>query len=185
MPNTHRSAFVVAVSKSQTHTFSKSICDLITLIAGMGVEGDAHSGATVQHRSRVKADPTQPNLRQIHIIQNELLDELNEQGFRVRPGALGENITMVGVDLLALPRETLLQIGTNAVVQVTGLRNPCIQLDQYQEGLLDAVLERTKNGTLVRKAGIMGVVVEGGEVNPGDKVKVTVPSAPHQKLERV
>lgn len=97
-------ATVISVSKSDEHTFSKQVLHSITLIAGDGVEGDAHCGKTVQHRSRVKADPTQPNLRQVHLIHSELFEELKEQGFDVAAADLGENITTRGIDLLSLPK---------------------------------------------------------------------------------
>lgn len=184
-PDTDQKATVVAVSKSATHSFSKTTHDSIRLLAGLGVEGDAHAGETVKHRSRVRADPTQPNLRQVHLIHSELLDELNGCGFDVPAGALGENLTTRGLDVLSLPTDTLLRIGDAAVVRVTGLRNPCKQLDAYQEGLTAAVLDRSESGELIRKSGIMGVVVEGGEVKPGDAIEVTLPAEPHRPLERV
>jgi len=176
---------VVAVSKSESHSFSKANCESITLLEGLGVDGDAHLGKTVKHRSRVKVDPTQPNLRQVHLIHVELLDSLARQGFRVEPGSMGENITTAHVDLLGLPKGALLRIGQRAVVEVTGLRNPCKQLDHFQEGLMSAVLERTESGELIRKAGIMGIVVEGGSVEPGDQIAVVLPDEPHERLERV
>lgn len=176
---------VVAVSRCATHSFSKPNESSIRLLKGRGVEGDAHMGETVKHRSRVAADPTQPNLRQVHLIHAELLDELNAAGFRVAPGVMGENVTTRGIDLLGLPRGTRLHIGATAIVEVTGLRNPCIQLDQFQEGLTQAVLDRDAEGRLVRKAGVMGIVVEGGDVVPGDGIRVELPAEPHHPLERV
>ncbi|MDA1074148.1 MAG: MOSC domain-containing protein [Proteobacteria bacterium] len=173
---------VCAVCLSQTHTFHKLTCTFINLLAGLGVEGDAHAGVTVKHRSRVKIDPARPNLRQVHLIHQELLDGLNQREFRVQPGDLGENITTKGIDLLALPAGARLRIGASAVVEVTGLRNPCRQLDEFQNGLMEAVLDRTPGGELVRKAGIMGIVVAGGTVRPGDAIEVTLPGYPHQKL---
>ncbi len=178
-------AEVVAVSRSISHTFSKAPRERIALLAGLGVEGDAHMGETVKHRSRVAADPTQPNLRQVHLIHSELFDELAAKGFSVAPGQLGENITTSGVDLLALPVGAALHIGGQAVVEVTGLRNPCAQLDGFQPGLLAAVLDRDADGGLVRKAGIMGIVRAGGEVYIGDAIRVELPPAPHRRLERV
>ncbi len=176
---------VTAVSSSPVHGFSKPAQDSIRLLAGLGVEGDAHLGVTVKHRSRVRQDPTQPNLRQVHLIHGELHDELVAKGFRVAPGVMGENVTTRGLDLLGLPRGTRLRLGTEAVVEVTGLRNPCKQLDDYQAGLLAAVLDRDAAGNLVRKAGIMGVVLAGGEVRSGDSIRVELPPQPHQRLERV
>ena len=178
-------ARVLSVSSSNEHSFSKASRAAIRLLAGLGVEGDAHLGETVKHRSRVRQDPTQPNLRQVHLLHRELLRELNGRGFAVEPGALGENITTEGIDLLGLPRGTRLAIGGDAELEVTGLRNPCKQLDGYQPGLMDAVLERRPSGEIIRKAGIMAIVLSGGEVRPGDHIRVTLPAEPHQRLERV
>ncbi|WP_216318357.1 MOSC domain-containing protein [Deinococcus aestuarii] len=178
-------ATVTAVSVSATHSFSKANRESVRLLAGLGVEGDAHLGTTVKHRSRVAADPTQPNLRQVHLIHSELHDELRARGFSVSAGQMGENITTRGVDLLGLPRGTRLHLGAAAVVEVTGLRNPCAQLDAFQPGLLAAVLGRDGQGRLVRKAGVMGVVVAGGEVRPGDPIRAELPPEPHGALDRV
>ncbi len=176
---------VAAVSRSGEYTFSKSTTGSITLLAGLGVEGDVHQGVTVKHRSRVQRDPTQPNLRQVHLIHAELHDELAEKGFVVQPGEIGENVTTRGIDLLGLPAGTLLRLGADAVVEVTGLRNPCLQLDGFQRGLKKAVLDRDEAGKLVRKAGIMSVVIAGGEVRPGDEIRVELPAEPHSPLEPV
>jgi len=176
---------VVAVSLDDRHRFSKAPVQQITLIADHGVEGDAHAGATVKHRSRVRRDKAQPNLRQVHLMHAELFDELAEQGFDVSPGQLGENITTRGLDLLNLPTGTLLRIGPEAVVEVTGLRNPCVQIDKFQHGLLKAVLIKDEDGRLVRKVGIMGVVVHGGPVSPADPVTVELPAPPHAALEPI
>ena len=176
---------VMAVSRDGEHRFSKAGVEEITLLSGLGVQGDAHAGVTVQHRSRVAADPTQPNLRQVHLIHAELLAELREQGFDVASGQLGENITTSGVDLLGLPRGTQLHLGTEAVVEVTGLRNPCTQINAFQSGLLKAVLGRAEDGEALRKAGIMGVVVHGGPIRPGDRIDVALPAHPHQALQPV
>ena len=176
---------VTAVSRSATHTMSKANESSIRLLAGLGVEGDAHSGETVKHRSRVRRDPTQPNLRQVHLIHAELHDELRAAGFDVVPGRMGENVTTRGVDLLGLPAGTRLALGASAVVEVTGLRNPCVQLDGIQEGLMAATLARDEQGELVRLAGVMGVVVATGEVRPGDAVYVEPPSEPHRPLTPV
>lgn len=175
----------IAVCCHRTHGFSKTPQESVTLLAGLGVEGDAHMGAAVKHRSRVARDPTQPNLRQVHLIQSELFDELATAGFTIRPGELGENITTRGVDLLSLPAGTLLHIGQQAVVEVTGLRNPCTQIDDFQQGLLRQVAHRDDVGNVVRKAGIMGVVRAGGVVRPGDQIRAALPDLPHRPLERV
>jgi MOSC domain-containing protein YiiM len=177
--------FVVAVSRCAAHSFSKPNVDVITLVAGHGVEGDAHAGATVKHRSRVAADPSQPNLRQIHLIHAELHDELRDRGFALTPGLMGENITTRGIDLLGLPTGARLRLGATAVVEVTGLRNPCSQLDRLQQGLMAAVIGRDADGQVIRKAGIMGVVAVGGEVRAGDHVDVELPDRPHRPLDRV
>ena len=176
---------VVAVSRSARHTMSKPNEESIRLLAGLGVEGDAHSGASVKHRSRVKRDASQPNLRQVHLIHAELHDELREAGFRISPGQMGENVTMRGIDLLGLPTGARLHLGGTAVVEVTGLRNPCGQLNGIEPGLMAATLGRDENGDLVRKAGIMGVVIAGGEVRPGDRVRVELPPLPHHPLAPV
>ncbi|MEV8089319.1 MOSC domain-containing protein [Streptomyces nigra] len=176
---------VTAVSRNEVYSFTKPSRESIALLAGLGVDGDVHAGVTVKHRSRVAQDPTQPNLRQVHLIHEELFGELAEAGFRVAPGELGENVTTRGLDLLALPVGTLLRIGAEAVVEVTGLRNPCLQIDHFQEGLLKQVVNRDEAGRLVRKAGIMGVVAEGGVVRPGDTIDVELPDGPHRPLDRV
>jgi MOSC domain-containing protein YiiM len=176
---------VDSVSLSGSHDFSKILQGKITLLAGLGVAGDAHCGRTVKHRSRVAQDPAQPNLRQIHLIQAELHDELKEIGFQVSPGQMGENITTRGISLLQLPEGTKLHLGECAVVQLTGLRNPCAQLDQFQPGLMRAVLERDAEGRLIGKAGIMGIVLQGGDVRPGDEIVVELPPQPHHRMEKV
>ncbi|MCU1507469.1 MAG: hypothetical protein QOG18_2624 [Microbacteriaceae bacterium] len=180
-----RTPVVVSVSLDATHRFSKQASDQITLLEGLGVEGDAHSGKTVQHRSRVAQDPTQPNLRQVHLIHSELFDEVAAEGFTVTPGQMGENVTTAGIDLLGLPRGTVLQLGADARIEITGLRNPCSQINGFEPGLLKAVLGTAENGDVVRKAGIMAVVTCGGVVRPGDAIAVTLPVEPHQPLERV
>ena len=178
-------AVVTAVSRNETHDVSKPTRSSIRLLAGLGVEGDAHMGATVKHRSRVARDPTQPNLRQVHLIHAELHDELRAAGFEVGPGRMGENVTTRGIDLLGLPTGARLRLGPSAVVEVTGLRNPCIQLDGIQYGLMQATLDRADDGRLIRKAGVMGVVLAGGEVRAGDAIGVELPPEPHSRLEKV
>ena len=173
---------VTAVSRGAKHTLVKANADSIRLLAGLGVEGDAHLGATVKHRSRVARDPAQPNLRQVHLIHAELHDELRQTGFTVSAGQMGENVTTQGVELLGLPNGARLHLGETAVVEVTGLRNPCAQLDRIQPGLMAATLGRDAQGNLVRKAGIMAVVLAGGEVRPGDAIEVELPPQPHRPL---
>lgn len=176
---------VTAVSSNSEYSFTKPNRAGIVLLAGIGVEGDVHAGVTVKHRSRVAQDPTQPNLRQVHLIHEELFAEVGEAGFEVAPGELGENITTSGIDLLGLPVGTLLHLGDEAVVAVTGLRNPCLQIDNFQDGLLKKLVGRDETGTVVRKAGIMGVVRAGGVVRPGDTIVVELPEEPHRPLDRV
>ncbi|MEV4230562.1 MOSC domain-containing protein [Streptomyces bobili] len=178
------SGTVTAVSSNGEYSFTKPNRDSITLLAGLGVEGDVHAGVTVKHRSRVAQDPTQPNLRQVHLVQEELFAEVGAAGFTVAPGDLGENITTRGIDLLGLPAGTLLRIGA-AVLEVTGLRNPCLQIDNFQQGLLKQVVGRDEAGNIVRRAGVMSIVREGGVVRPGDAVEAELPSGPHRPLERV
>jgi MOSC domain-containing protein YiiM len=173
---------VTAVSRSPEHSLIKNNEAGIRLVAGLGVEGDAHQGATVKHRSRVARNPAAPNLRQVHLIHAELHNELRQRGFLVRPGQMGENITTSGVDLLGLATGTRLYIGKTAVVEVTGLRNPCAQLDKIHKGLMAATLDRDAEGNLVRKAGIMGIVLTAGEVRPGDPIRVEPPPPPHRPL---
>lgn len=176
---------VQAVCLSAGHTMSKRPAPSIRLLAGLGVQGDAHLGVTVQHRSRVAQDPSQPNLRQLHLMMGELHDELIARGFAVGPGVMGENVVTRGLDLLALPRGTRLHLGAEAVAEVTGLRNPCAQLDALQPGLMAAVLGRDPAGRLIRRAGIMAVIVTGGALRPGDGVLAELPALPHLPLERV
>ena len=176
---------VIAVASSENHDFSKLTRPSIRLLAGLGVEGDAHSGVTVQHRSHARRDPARPNLRQVHLVQSELFEELAGRGFAIEPGGMGENISTRGLDLLSLPRGAELSIGVEAVVRLTGLRSPCSQLDAYRPGLMSAVLERDPQGRLIRRAGVMGVVVSGGRVSLGDAIRVTLPARPHQPLEPV
>src|ERR1700722_9393578 len=176
---------VIAVSRSNGHTLSKPGEGSIRLLAGLGVEGDAHMGVTVKHRSRVAKDPTAPNLRQVHLIHAELFDELEAAGFRLAPGVMGENVTTRGLDLLGLPVGARLRLRTAAAAEVTGLRTPCSQLNKLQPGLMEATLDRDADGSLIRKAGIMGIVLTAGEVKPGDKIAVELPPEPHRTLAAV
>jgi MOSC domain-containing protein YiiM len=176
---------VIAVSRSATHTLRKGKTESIRLLAGLGVEGDAHLGTTVKHRSRVAKDPSQPNLRQVHLIHAELHDELRAAGFELAPGEMGENITTRGIALLELPTGTRLTLGSGAVIEVTGLRNPCVQLDELRPGLRAATLARDEHGKLVRKAGVMAIVLVDGEVRPGDTITVELPVGAHGLLEPV
>jgi MOSC domain-containing protein YiiM len=179
------SGIVIAVSCGAIHSISKPKVDAIRLRAGLGVEGDAHMGVTVKHRSRVARDPSQPNLRQVHLLHAELHDELRGAGFLVAPGQMGENITTKGIELLALSTGSRLHLGDRAVVEVTGLRNPCAQLDGIQAGLMAATLGRDERGDLVRRAGIMGIVVTSGEVRSGDAITVESSPPPHRALQPV
>ncbi|MDP9736635.1 MOSC domain-containing protein [Curtobacterium sp. 260] len=176
---------IVAVSRDAEHRFSKPVVEEITLVAGWGVDGDAHAGTTVQHRSRVARDPSQPNLRQVHLLHAEVFDEVAASGHTVVPGDMGENVTTRGVDLLGLPTGALLHLGDEACVRVTGLRNPCQQINDFDPGLLRAVLGRAEDGTVERKGGVMGVVVTGGIVRAGDAVRVELPEGALQPLAPV
>jgi MOSC domain-containing protein YiiM len=176
---------VKAVSRSVSHTFEKQNQGSISLLAGLGVEGDAHAGKTVKHRSRVARNPSQPNLRQVHLLHSELHEQLRSEGYEIAAEQIGENITTQGLDLLRLPTGTRLRLGHSAVVELTGLRNPCFQLDAFKPGLKSAVLERDENGNLVRKAGVMAIVLTAGEVRPGDPIRVELPRGPHRPLQPV
>jgi len=175
-------ATVLAVHKSAGHTFSKPTVAEIRIMEGLGVEGDAHAGATVMHRYDRRKDPTRPNNRQVHLIQSELFAELEDKGFTVGPGQMGENVTTAGIDLLALPLGTVLRLGEAAAVELTGLRSPCKYINDLHDGLVQAVLDRDADGNLVRKAGVMSVVLAGGTVRPGDPVRIELPSGPHTPL---
>ena len=175
-------ATVIAVSRDGGHNFSKPNEQAIRLVVGLGVVGDAHAGETVQHRSRVKRNPNEPNVRQVHLIHGELHEELRAGGFDVQPGQMGENVTTRGLDLLGLPRGARLHLGESAVVEVTGLRNPCVQLDGLRRGLMAATLDKDADGTVVRKAGIMSIVIAGGEVRAGDRIRVELPPQPYERL---
>jgi MOSC domain-containing protein YiiM len=176
---------VMAVSSSAAHALKKKNQEKIRLVAGLGVEGDAHAGETVKHRSRVAEDPNQPNLRQVHLIHAELHEDLNAAGFNVSPGQMGENITTRNIDLLGLPSGTRLRIGESAIIEVTGLRNPCAQLEEIQAGLMKATLGRNEKGQLIRKAGVMSIVIADGEVRPGDFIRAELPQTPHRPLKPV
>lgn len=176
---------VISVNRSPTHTFSKHSVESIHLLKGLGVEGDAHCGKTVKHRSRLIERPIPGNLRQVHLIHSELFDELRLKGYVIMPGLIGENITTRGIDLLSLPKGAKLRIGTKALVEITGLRNPCNQLNDLKDGLLTAVVDVDANGNVIRKTGIMGVVLEGGTIKPGDKIQIELPDKPYEKLKRV
>lgn len=178
-------ATVLAVARDGTHRFSKTPGDSIELVAGLGVAGDAHAGTTVQHLSRIARDATAPNLRQVHLMHAELFDELRMRGFDIAPGALGENVTTRGLDLLGLSGGTRLHVGADAVIEITGLRNPCKQIDRFRPGLLAAVLDRDAAGTLVRKAGVMAIVCTGGIVRAGDAIRVELPVGAHLPLQPV
>lgn len=176
---------VLAVSRDSRHSFSKPRVDAITLVAGLGVEGDAHAGVTVQHLSRVRRDPSEPNLRQVHLIHAELIDDLVAEGFAVGPGTMGENVTTAGIDLLGLPTGATLHLGSQAVVRITGLRNPCAQLDDVGAGLMKRLVHRAPDGSTVRLAGVMGVVEAGGVVRAGDGIEVHQPDGERWPLKPV
>ena len=175
-------AIITSVSRSSEHTFTKPNETTISLVAGLGVSGDAHMGETVKHRSHIRKFGHIPNLRQVHLIHEELFEELHAGGFNLRPGSIGENVTTRGIDLLALPTGARLRLGAEAVIEITGLRNPCRQIEAYQTGLLQAVLGHDANGNLIRKTGVMAVVITGGEVGVGDAIAVTLPAGEQRPL---
>lgn len=176
---------VEALAASPRHSFSKQRCSALELIAGIGVAGDAHAAATVRHRSRVAVDPAAPNLRQVHLLHGELLDKLAHEGFDLEPGQLGENVVTRGIDLLALPRGTVLAIGAEVELVVTGLRNPCRQIEAFRPGLLARLARKRGDGSIERLAGIMAIVTRGGQICEGDRIRVIQPPLPHAKLEPV
>ena len=176
---------IAALHRSDAHTFSKAPAEALTLLAGLGVEGDAHCGATVRHRSRVAIDPHQPNLRQVHLITTEILDDLRTRGYDVAPGDLGENVTTTGIDLHGLPTGTLIRLGDSALVALTGLRNPCQQIETFRRGLLRQVVGKDGDGDIVRRAGVMAVVVQGGDVRRGDCIVAQLPPPPLTPLAKV
>jgi MOSC domain-containing protein YiiM len=176
---------VLSVSLDRGHHFSKPTAPEIVLVEGLGVEGDAHAGVTVQHLSRKRWHKDEPNLRQVHLIHSELFDELSDEGFAVEPGQLGENVTTTGVALLDLPRGTVLRFGDEASVEITGLRNPCVQIDRLQQGLMKACIRVDDDGTIERRTGVMAVVRSGGAIRPGDRITVVLPDGPHEALTTV
>ena len=176
---------VVSVSRSATHSFSKQPCAAIKILAGLGVEGDAHAGATVKHRFLVRKDPTAPNLGQVHLLHAELFEELRAKGIEIAAGDMGENVTTAEIDLLSLPLGTRLHLGSDAVVQVTGLRTPCKQMDQFRPGLMPACLDREPDGSLIRKAGVMAIALAEGVVCSGDLIRVELPPEPWSPLPPV
>lgn len=178
-------ATVVSISKDREHRFSKCPTTSITLVKGVGVEGDAHAGKTVRHLSRVAVNPDQPNLRQVHLIHTELLDELNDKGFDVGPSDLGENITTKGIDLLSLPTGTLLAVGSGAVIEITGLRNPCQQIERFMPGILKEVLKRGPGCRIEKRAGVMGIVKSSGTIRPGDGIEIILPKGELVPLQGV
>ena len=173
---------MIAVARDDGHRFSKPVRAEIELIAGHGIEGDAHAGATVRRRSRFRGTWTEANVRQVHLLQRELFDELAVEGHEVAPGELGENVTTEGVDLLGLPLGTRIRLGDSAEVELTGLRNPCVQIERFQAGRLKRLIRRDGAGATRRRAGVMAIVVEGGVVRPGDPIVVDLPNAPHEPL---
>lgn len=176
---------ILAVSLRRGHHFSKTPSLGIRLLEGLGVEGDGHAGVTVKHRSRARFNPTLANLRQVHLLHAELFDELVAKGFDIKPGDLGENITTQDIDLLTLPQRARLHLGDSAIVEVTGLRNPCIQMDRFRPGLMAATLDKAADGALIRKAGVMSVVISGGDVRPGDTIRVELPEGERKALKPV
>ena len=177
--------YIQALARDGAHRFSKQPVESLQLLTGLGVEGDAHAGVTVKHRSRVARDPSQPNLRQLHLLHAEIFDELAPQGFALKPGDIGENVTTRGLDLLGLATGTRLCLGREAIIEITGLRNPCAQLDHFRPGLMAAMLGRDAAGGLIRKSGVMAIVLQGGVLRMGDPIIVIPPAGPHRPLQPV
>lgn len=176
--------FVVAVSRDGLHRFSKEPQESIELVEDLGVRGDAHAGTLVQHRSRVRRDPNQPNLRQVHLLQSDWLREAREAGHDVVPGSMGENVLTDGIDLLSLPEGTRLLLG-DALVRITGLRNPCRQINDFSPGLLQLAVRRVDGVAIERRTGVMSVVERGGTVREGAPIRVELPDGPHSPLKPV
>jgi MOSC domain-containing protein YiiM len=172
---------VVAVHRKEEYGVFKEIQESVHLVKGFGVQGDAHMGTLVQHRYNKKQNPNQPNLRQVHLIQAELFDDLKELGLIVKPGEMGENITTRNIDIINLPLDTKLHLGDSAILQLTGLREPCGQLNTVQKGLKNAVLDESGKS----RVGVMSVVLRGGAVKADDLIRVELPSEPHQDLQPV
>ena len=173
---------VVAVHKSSKHNFSKDTCLFVNLLAGLGIEGDAHMGEKVQHGYDVRKNPDKPNLRQVHLMHNELFDELKNDNYTVLPGQLGENITTANIDLLNLPKDTIMKFPSGASIQITGLRNPCTLIDKFQSGLMKALIDKDEDGNIIRKTGIMSIVLTNGLVHAGDEIEMVMPTAPFVKM---
>jgi MOSC domain-containing protein YiiM len=177
--------YILALASDGAHRFSKQPVESLKLLAGLGVEGDAHAGVTVKHRSRVARDPSQPNLRQLHLLHAEIFEELAPHGFTLKPGDIGENVTTRGIDLLGLGTGTRLCLGREAIIEITGLRNPCAQLDHFQAGLMAAMLGRGAEGGLIRKSGVMAIVLQGGVLRVSDPIIAIAPEGPHRPLQPV
>lgn len=174
---------ILSVSARSGHHFSKTPQRSIRLLAGLGVEGDGHMGERIKHRSRARYNPALPNLRQVHLIDSGYIALMAAKGYAVAPGDIGENLLVAGIDLISMPQDTLLHLGGDgAVVRITGLRNPCIQMDRFMPGLMAASLDRDADGGLIRLTGVMGVVEGGGAVVPGDVVRVEMPEGEHLPL---
>jgi MOSC domain-containing protein YiiM len=173
---------VVSVSRSATHRFSKPCLREIVIVTGLGVEGDAHAGVTVKHRYLVRKNPLAPNLSQVHLLQESLFAELKASGLEIGPGDMGENVTTSGLELLTLPLGTRLHLGAQAVVELTGLRTPCLQMDTFRPGLKQACMGRDAEGGVERRAGVMAIALAGGSVRVGDAIRVELPPAPWTKL---
>jgi len=166
----------VSVNSDDAYRFSKIARQSVRLVEGHGIEGDAHAGRFVKHRYQAKKEPLTPNRRQVHLIQSELFEEMRGFGFIIEPGDLGENVTTVGIDLLALPLGAQLHLGESAVVELTGLRMPCGLIDKFQTGLKRSMIVRTPRGVTFR-AGVLGIVTSSGDVRPGDLVRAELPAS--------
>lgn len=178
-------AMVESVHRSESHDFTKATVEEVVLVAGVGIEGDAHAGATVQHVSRKKKDADRPNLRQVHLVSAELHEELVADGFDLDHGGFGENLVTRGIALGDLPVGTTLALGDDAIIVLTGLRDPCAQIDRHREGLRAAVAFDPGEGPKLFRDGAMAMVVRGGVVRTGDPIGVALPPEPHHPMRKV
>ena len=145
------------------------------------MEGDAHAGPFVRHRHLARRHPKMPNLRQVHLIPSELFQALRADGYELRPGDLGENILTAGLDLEALPLGTILKLGAEAAIELTGLRTPCVLIDRFKPGLKRRMLVE-EYGRPRFRCGVMAVVRSSGRISTGDAIAVRLPSEPLKSL---
>jgi len=175
---------VVGLARDGRNGFSKSAMDTICLIQGQGVEGDAHSGPFVRHRYLARRQPRLPNLRQVHLIPSELFEALRNAGYDLHPGDLGDNIATAGLDLETLPMGALLDLGSEACIELTGLRTPCVLIDRFRTGLKRQMVCSEPVAPRFR-CGVMSIVRTGGRLAVGDPIRVRLPPKPWTDLPAV